>query len=84
MGLEHVSFVELYSGLQKQFPVLLLEGGLAVMLFSSLDGQRSISWISHAADDMLAFSLRAEKVEIHCGDRWRLWSLETTSRLVLP
>ena len=35
--LQHVPFVELNPRLQKQFPVLLLERGLAMMFFLSLD-----------------------------------------------
>ena len=41
MGLEQVPFVEFYSGLQKQFPVLLLERGLAAMFSLSLEVHRS-------------------------------------------
>jgi hypothetical protein len=37
MGLEQVPCIEFYSSLEKQFPILLLERGLAVMPFLSLD-----------------------------------------------
>ena len=37
MRLEQVPCVELYPSLEKQFPILLLERGIAVMLFLSLD-----------------------------------------------
>ena len=37
VGLEQVPLVEFYSRLQKQFPILLFERGLAVVFFLSLD-----------------------------------------------
>jgi hypothetical protein len=37
MRLEQVPCVEFYPGVEKRFPILLLERGLAVMLFLSLD-----------------------------------------------